>query len=112
MRNFRNPTVREGAQASRLHPCLRSGFCPNYSHWEGAQASRLHPRLRSGFCPNPAPSLTVGLLIRLPPKTRNHPLVHFSRHPHVVQIVFANFGESPGLIEFEDTAAFDLRSLA
>src|SRR5213593_175265 len=46
------------------------------------------------------------------PETRDHPFVNLPRHPHIIQIVFANFSELAGLIQFKYPAAFDVGGLA
>src|SRR3989442_97175 len=46
------------------------------------------------------------------PKTSDHPFVNIPRHTHIIQIVFANFSELAGLIQYENSSAFDVGGLA
>src|SRR6266496_2666159 len=67
--------------------------------------------LPTAFCLVSPPSWS-GYRHLSPTKARDHAFVDLAGDPHVVEIVFANFGELAGLVQLKDATAFDIGRLA
>src|SRR6266567_2434922 len=89
-----------------VSPPSRSGF----GHCSCSLPS-AYCLLPTAFCLVSPPSRS-GYRHLSPTKARDHAFVDLAGDPHVVEIVFANFGELAGLVQLKDAAAFDIGRLA